>query len=863
MENRQFHYLMARLRHEAWRRSIQVTIDAGFIQEEDKCIEGFTVRVFHSCTAIPEVQMRKFESLISRFNANQNKCVAIPESDYLESTASQAWSGPWMEPDTGTKKLTGYRPGSQGRDAQTANMSTIVRPSASQPEYGLTAQYASLLHRIRCAGRLLGPVDVATVLLVTKAIEKLDLPFNELSAMLSDPGLIVSVFGGVEGFERSFMSLMKRGIFGPPSVVTFDGTTIGKRGQFVFPKEVANKRVVITFLGSETDPKYAELADWQLGRAAELGVPVLGVTEEKALLPERMLPASRLCFATGPITSSIVHDTIGLVLGTPTPETLNDRSCALLTLSDLALAIRPGIAPDRAIATLKELALSKAGDGSLKSDASGTSGPAQIPKTGQVFTGNHRKQVHSGSEIIQPQQGPDANAANPTIEILAGYGDAKTWAVNLKEDLDQWKAGQLSWTELSSRIVLCGPPGTGKTLFAKALTNTLGIPLYATSVGIWLEAGHLGDVLERMRAAFAEAKSAAPCILFIDETDGIGGRRSGDKESSDFWNNVITRLLELLDGTVKSTGVIIVGATNKPDAIDPALLRSGRLEKRITIPLPDIDALAEMLRFHLAAKISSETENLSGVRVGGSPKAQELDPQKVGLRRLATMASGMTGADIERIVREARGVARRDKRRLSLAHVEATIVKDKPKRKPALQQISAIHEAGHAIACHAFGNRTITSISLNGKDGRAYVRANDNCTEDGTVQSICDDIVSCLAGRAAEEVILGHVGRGSGGGLESDLAKATEMACSLETSYGCNSEHPLLYLGSIEPFTLLAGRQDIAFAVNDRLEACYEIAKELIGRNRDAVKGLADMLLVHETLEGAILSKTLDGLIVS
>ena len=185
------------------------------------------------------------------------------------------------------------------------------------------------------------------------------------------------------------------------------------------------------------------------------------------------------------------------------------------------------------------------------------------------------------------------------VETLAGYGDAKTWAMNLKEDLDQWKAGQIPWTELSSRILLCGPPGTGKTLFAKALTHTLGIPLYATSVGIWLEAGHLGDVLERMRAAFAEAKSAAPCILFIDETDGIGGRRSGDKDSSDFWNNVITRLLELLDGTVKSTGVIIVGATNKPDMIDPALLRSGRLEKRVTIPLPDIDALAEILRFHV------------------------------------------------------------------------------------------------------------------------------------------------------------------------------------------------------------------------------------------------------------------------
>ena len=594
------------------------------------------MRIFHSCTAIPEVQMRKFESLISRFNANQNKSVAPPDIDDGETPDGQAWSGTWMEPDTGSKKLTGYRPGSQGRDAQTANMSTIVRPSTSQPEYGLTAQNASILHRIRCAGRLLGPVDVATVLLVTKAIEKLDLPFNELPAMLSEPGLIVSVFGGVEGFERSFMSLLKRGIFGPPSVVTFDGTTIGKRGEFVFPKEVANKRVVITFLGSETDPKYAELADWQLGRAAELGVPVLGVTEEKALLPERMLPASRLCFATGPITSSIVHDTIGLVLGTPTPETLGDRSCALLTLSDLALAIRPGIAPDRAIAILKELALSRAGDGSLKSGSSGTSGPAQIPKTGQVFTGNHRKPIHSGSEIIQPQQASDANDAVPTIETLAGYGDAKTWAMNLKEDLDQWKAGQIPWTELSSRIVLCGPPGTGKTLFAKALTHTLGIPLYATSVGIWLEAGHLGDVLERMRAAFAEAKSAAPCILFIDETDGIGGRRSGDKESSDFWNNVITRLLELLDGTVKSTGVIIVGATNKPDAIDPALLRSGRLEKQFIFLCPTLTRSPKSSAFIWLPR-SQVKQTTSPARVSAETRKPKnwITRRKI-IRRLAT-----------------------------------------------------------------------------------------------------------------------------------------------------------------------------------------------------------------------------------
>ena len=129
MENRLFRYLMARLRHEAWHRSIQVTIDAGFIQEEDKFVEGFKVRFFHSCTAVPEAGLRKLESLLGGFNANQNKCVAAPELDELELLDSQAWSGSWIEPDVGTKKLTGYRPGSHGRDDQTGNMSTIVKRS--------------------------------------------------------------------------------------------------------------------------------------------------------------------------------------------------------------------------------------------------------------------------------------------------------------------------------------------------------------------------------------------------------------------------------------------------------------------------------------------------------------------------------------------------------------------------------------------------------------------------------------------------------------------------------------------------------------------------------------------------------------
>ncbi|MBZ9656913.1 AAA family ATPase [Phyllobacterium lublinensis] len=854
-----FRYLIARLRHEAWRRSIRVAVDAGFVGEVERSVEGFTTRMFHSCTAIPDGRMRNFESILRRLNVNRNKSTATAGFDDDELPDGEAWSGRWEEPDPGSRKLTGYRPGSKSPRDDTADMSTVVKRNTSRPIGENFARENSILQRIRAAGRLLSPVDVATILLVTKAVERSGGASTELSARLSEPGLVVSVFGGVEGFEASFMSLLKRGIFGPPSVALVDGTTIGKSGSFVYPNRTAVSRRVITFVGSETNAQYADLADWQLGKAAELGVPVLGVTEGTALLPERMLPASSLSLITGPLTYCIVGDTIALVLGAAAQDTLDDRCCSLLTLTDLALAIRPGTAPDLAISILRELALSRTGDRSAKSGGSGTPGAAQVPKT-LASGGRYRKPIHSGSEIIQPQQIAGAKNTVPSIETLAGYGEAKIWAMNLKVDLDLWTAGKTPWADLSSKILLCGPPGTGKTLFAKALTNSLGIPLYVTSVGIWLEAGHLEDVLGRMHAVFAEAQAASPCVLFIDEIDGVGRRRSAVSGSSDLWNNVVTRLLELLDGAVKFTGVVVVGATNNRELIDPALLRSGRLEKQITIALPDVDALTEIIRFHIAGDLTAEADDSCDAET--RLKCQTPEPDKSAIRRLAGLAIGKTGADIERVVREARQAARRDQRPFTIADVEANLGEDKPAKTAAILQLSAIHEAGHAIACLAFGRKIIEMITINDSQGRSYTETSD-AIDDGSAQALCDGIVTWLAGRAAEEVLLGGVSRGSGGSGESDLAKATEMACMLETSYGCNSQHPLLYLGSIEPFSLLAGRQDIAFAVNERLEACYAIAKDLIGRNLYAVKGLADMLLKHETLEGPILSKTLEGLVIS
>jgi cell division protease FtsH len=167
-----------------------------------------------------------------------------------------------------------------------------------------------------------------------------------------------------------------------------------------------------------------------------------------------------------------------------------------------------------------------------------------------------------------------------------------------------------AWSDLSSRLLLSGPPGTGKTTFAKALCNTLQLPLIATSVARWLEASHLGDVLAAMNATFDQATRNAPCILFIDEVDNIGNRGGGgDRPHDDYWSSLVNRVLELLDGASKTEGVIVVGATNRPDKIDPAILRSGRLEKHIVIPAPDTAALVQIIAHHLGSDLEAVLES--------------------------------------------------------------------------------------------------------------------------------------------------------------------------------------------------------------------------------------------------------------
>lgn len=305
--------------------------------------------------------------------------------------------------------------------------------------------------------------------------------------------------------------------------------------------------------------------------------------------------------------------------------------CEVLALADLALSIRPGRSPERCIDVMRLLIERRRAENGNPAQNSGAARASSASSRWSSDTSTSRRgKVSSGSTVIEPEPICDgkhqSTAASPAkmpvrVEALSGYGDARDWALGLKADLELWNVGSLPWSDMSTRLPLAGPPGTGKTAFARALGNTLQLPVYATSVGIWLEPSYLGDVLARMAAAFAEAQANAPCILFIDEIDGIGRRsHDGRGKRDDYWNSVANRALELMDGALETEGVILIGATNHAAAIDPALLRSGRLETRIDIPMPDVDALVGILRHHLgddaqAVLASQETPPVDGRNV--------------------------------------------------------------------------------------------------------------------------------------------------------------------------------------------------------------------------------------------------------
>lgn len=419
----------------------------------------------------------------------------------------------------------------------------------------------------------------------------------------------------------------------------------------------------------------------------------------------------------------------------------------------------------------------------------------------------------------------------PTLNRLHGMCDAVAWGLAVHNDLRAYQERKLAWADVDRGCLLSGPPGTGKTLFARALAATCDVPLVSGSYGQWYGSGnsHQGDLLKAMRRTFKEARDCAPSILFIDEIDSFPNRATITHHYADWEIQVVNALLTEVDGVEGREGVILIAACNHPEKLDPALVRSGRLDKHIRVRLPDRAGLSNILREHLG-------NDLAGEDLGG----------------VALAASGSSGADCERLVRGARRRARDAGRTMVLSDLLCEI-DGGDDRSEAELWLTAVHESGHAVAGCELQPGMVRAVMLHasGDAGGGTMLAMS-----GTYLSSADvhrRLMFLLCGRAAEEVVIGEPSSGAGGSPGCDLAIATGIATSAAAAMGLDDTIGLVWSGVPDPSNLrqmLVDDPALTSRVRAILDTAYVDALALIRRRRAAVVALARALLARRVLDG-------------
>jgi cell division protease FtsH len=433
-----------------------------------------------------------------------------------------------------------------------------------------------------------------------------------------------------------------------------------------------------------------------------------------------------------------------------------------------------------------------------------------------------------------------------TFQDVAGVEEAKEELQEVVEFLREPEKFISLGARIPKGVLLVGPPGTGKTLLAKAVSGEAGVPFFSISGSEFVEM-FVGVGASRVRDLFDQAKRHSPCIVFVDEIDAVGRQRgAGLGGSHDEREQTLNQMLVEMDGFDTDTNVIIVAATNRPDILDPALLRPGRFDRRVILDRPDMRGREAILKVHTR----------------GKPLAPDVD-----LAVIARSTPGFVGADLENLVNEAAILAaRRNKKMIGQAELEEAIerVIAGPERKSRLisaeeKRIVAYHEAGHAVVMNALPEADPVhkvSIIARGMAG-GYTMALPE--EDRTLmprKKMIADMVGLLGGRAAEELVFDDITSGAA----NDLERVTRMARAMVTRLGMSEELGPLVYGQKEELIFLgreiAEQRDYSEAVAQKIDEevrklvnqAYERAKAILIQYRDKLDAVAQRLLEVETI---------------
>lgn len=431
---------------------------------------------------------------------------------------------------------------------------------------------------------------------------------------------------------------------------------------------------------------------------------------------------------------------------------------------------------------------------------------------------------------------------------VAGANEEKEELFELVEFLkDPHKFIELG-ARIPKGVLLVGSPGTGKTLLARAVAGEAGVPFFSISGSDFVEL-YVGVGASRVRDMFAQAKKARPCIIFIDEIDAVGRKRgAGMGGGHDEREQTLNQLLVEMDGFGKNEGIIIMAATNRPDILDPALLRPGRFDRQIVVDKPDAKGREEILKVHCRGKKVSANVDLS---------------------KIAKQTMGYTGADLENVMNEAAiFAARRNKPEIDERDIEDANIKVMMGPQKSSQQVTeeerrltAFHEAGHAVLAKLVSKRDIVrqvSIIPRGRAGGYTMNIPKEDIRFSSKKDMISEIIVLLGGRAAEELVLDDISNGA----SSDLKRATGIAREMVAKYGMSEElGPVCYDADEEVFL---GRdyghsksysETVATLIDKEVEKLiksqYEKAKALLSENSERLNSVAEALLEHEVLDEA------------